>query len=130
MKDLDHLRYFLGLEVAYARRGYLVSQQKYISDILSRACLIDLRTTTTPIELHHRFSTFDDELLPNPTRYREIVGALVYLTISCPDIAYAVRVLSQFVSAPRSTHYATLLWVLRYLRGSLTCSLFFSASSS
>ena len=44
MKDLGHLRYFLGLEVAYARRGYLVSQQKYISDILSRACLTDLRT--------------------------------------------------------------------------------------
>ena len=54
----------------------------------------------------------------------------VYLTISRPDIAYVVRVLSQFVSAPRSTHYAALLRVLRYLRGSLTHSLFFSASSS
>ena len=52
MKDLGHLRYFLGLEVAYARRGYLVSQQKYTSDILSRACLTDIRTAATPIELH------------------------------------------------------------------------------
>ena len=51
MKDLGHLRYFLGLEVAYARRGYLVSQQKYISDIFSRVCLTDLRTTAAPIEL-------------------------------------------------------------------------------
>ena len=72
----------------------------------------------------------DGKLLPDPTRYRKIVGALVYLTISRPDIAYAVRVLSQFVSAPRSTHYAALLRVLRYFRGSLTRSLFFSASSS
>ena len=113
MKDLGHLRYFLGLKVAYARCGYLVSQQKYIFDILSRNCLTDLRTAATPIELHHRLSTSDGELLPDPTRYREIVGALVYLTISRPDIAYAVRVLSQFVSAPRSTHYAALLRVLR-----------------
>ena len=112
MKDLGHLRYFLGLEVAYARRGYLVSQQKYISDILSRACLTDLRTAATPIELHHWFSTSDDELLPESTRYREIVGTLVYLTISRLDIVYAVRVLSQFVSAPRSTQYAALLCVL------------------
>ena len=44
MKDLGHLRYFLVLEVAYAQRGYLVSQQKYTSDILSRVCLTDTRT--------------------------------------------------------------------------------------
>ena len=55
---------------------------------------------------------------------------LVYLTISRPDIAYVVRVLRQFVSALRSTHYAALVRVLRYLRDSLTRSLFFSASSS
>ena len=114
--QMGHLRDFLGLEVAYAQRGYLVSQQKYTSDLISRACLTDTRTAATPIELHHRLSSSDGELLSDPTRYRQIVGALVYLTISRPDIAYAVRVLSQFVSAPRSTHYAALLRVLRFLR--------------
>ena len=70
--------------------------------ILSRACLTDARTAATPIELHHRLSSSDDELLLKPTRYRQPVGALVYLTITRPDISYLVRVLSQFVSAPRS----------------------------
>ena len=98
MKDLGHLRYFLGLEVAYTQRGYLVSQQKYTSDILSRACLTDTRAAATLIELHHRLSSSDDELLPELTRYRQLVGALVYLTITRPDISYVVRVLSQFVS--------------------------------
>ena len=55
---------------------------------------------------------------------------LVYLTISQPDIASVIRVLSQFISVSRSTHYATIMDVLRYLRGTLTRSLFFSASSS
>ena len=112
MKDLGHLRYFLGLEVAYAQRGYLVSQQKYTSDILSRACHTDTRTAVTPIELHHRLSSSDGELLQELMRYRQLVGAFVYLTIIRPDISYTVRVLSQFVSAPRSTHYAALLRVL------------------
>ena len=56
------------------------------------------------------------------------MGALVYLTITRSDISYAACVLSQFVSA-RSTHYAAMLRVLRFLRGTLTQSLFFSASS-
>ena len=82
MKDLGHLRYFLGLEVAYAQRGYLVSQQKYTFDILSRACLTDARTAATPIELHHWLSSSNGELLPEPTRFRHLVGALIYLTIT------------------------------------------------
>ena len=94
MKDLGHLRYFLGLEVAYAQRGYLVSQQKYTSDILSRACLTNTQTAATPIEQHHRLSSSDSELLQEPTRYRQLVGALVYLTITRLDISYVVRVLS------------------------------------
>ena len=90
MKDLDHLHYFLGLEVAYTQRGYLVSQQKYTSDILSRVCFTDTRTAATPIELHHRLSSSNSELLPEPMRHRQLVGALVYLTITRPDISYAV----------------------------------------
>ncbi|XP_039115787.1 uncharacterized mitochondrial protein AtMg00810-like [Dioscorea cayenensis subsp. rotundata] len=123
MKDLGPIRYFLGLEVVYSRQGYLVSQQKYISDIFRRADITNLRTASTPIELHHWISSSDGELLPDPTRYRELVGALVYLTMTQPDIAYVFHVLSQFVSAPRSTHYAALLQVLHYLRGTISRSL-------
>ncbi|XP_039134235.1 uncharacterized mitochondrial protein AtMg00810-like [Dioscorea cayenensis subsp. rotundata] len=130
MKDLGPLRYFLGLEIAYYRRGYLVSQQKYISNIFRRADITDLRTASTPIELHHHLSSSDGEPLPDTTRYRALVGALVYLTITRPNISYVVRVLSQFVSVPRSTHYASLLRVLRYLRGTISRSLLFSATSS
>ncbi|XP_039123420.1 uncharacterized mitochondrial protein AtMg00810-like [Dioscorea cayenensis subsp. rotundata] len=130
MKDLGPLRYFLGLKVAYSRRGYLVSQQKYISTILQLADITDLRTAFTLIELHHQLSSSDGEPLSDPTRYRALVGALVYLTITWPNITYVVCVLSQFVSAPRSTHYAALLQVLCYLRGTISRSLLFSATSS
>jgi hypothetical protein len=72
----------------------------------------------------------DDEPLEDPTHYRHIVGSLVYLGFTRPDISYSVHILSQFVSAPTQIHYSHLLRVLCYLRGTSTRHLFFPHSSS
>ena len=134
MKDLGFLHYFLGIEVAYSYRGYLLLQQKYISDILARANLHDpaistSASCTTPMELHLKLRRDDGSPLPHPTRYRELVGSLIYLTATRPDISQAVQVLSQFMHAPTTAHYAALLRVLRYLRSTITRSLFYSSDS-
>ncbi|KAK8946453.1 hypothetical protein KSP39_PZI007004 [Platanthera zijinensis] len=129
MKDMGPLRYFLGLEISRSKRGILVSQQKYISDILSVAALTDNRTVDTPIELNLKLLPTGGEPLPDVSRYRQLVGMLVYLTMTRPDIAYAVSFVSQFVQAPRSAHYSAVLRILRYLRTSVNRSLFFSATS-
>ncbi|XP_058189468.1 secreted RxLR effector protein 161-like [Rhododendron vialii] len=107
MKNLGPLRYFLGIEVASSPQEYLLGQSK----------LFD-----TPLELHAKFSASDDVSLEDPTEYRELVGCLVYLTITRPDISYAVHIVSQFVSAHRTTHWAALLRILRYLCGTLQIS--------
>ena len=67
--------------------------------------------------------------LSDPSRYRHLVGSLVYLTVTRPDISHAVHILSQFVGAPTSVHYAHLLRVLRYLRGTTSRGLFYSRQS-
>lgn len=108
----------------------LLSQRKYISELLARAALTDERTAPTPMELHSKLSPTDGEPLSNPTRYRQLVGALIYQTVSRPDIANAVHIVSQFVSAPRSVHYAAVLRILRYLRGTISRSLFFPSTST
>ena len=72
----------------------------------------------------------DGTVLDNPTLYRQLIGGLVYLTVTRPDIAYPVHVLSQFLSAPRTTHYAAILHILRYIKGTLFHGLYFSAHSS
>ena len=82
------------------------------------------------MELHLQLQPNEGVPLTDPTRYRHLVGSLVYLTITRPDVAYVVHVLSQFVSAPTSVHYAHLLCVLRYLRATPSRGLFFSSSSS
>ena len=67
--------------------------------------------------------------MSNPSLYRRLVGSLVYLTVTRPDISYAVHQVSQYLSAPRSTHYAAVLRILRYLKGTLFHGLFYSAQS-
>ena len=103
---------------------------KYISDLLDRASLTDHRTVETPMELIVHLRATDDELLTDPTRYRHIMGSLVYLGVTHLDISHVVHILSQFVSASTQLHYTHLLRILRYLRGTISRRLFFPRSSS
>jgi hypothetical protein len=110
--------------------GFFLSQEKYIQDLLDHASLTDHRTAETPIELNIHLVATDGEPLEDLTRYRHIVGSLVYLGVTRPNFLYSVHILSQFVSAHTQIHYSHLLCVLRYLRGTISHRLFFPRSSS
>ena len=81
------------------------------------------------MDLHLQLRPTDGTPLEDPSQYRHIVGSLVYLTVTRPDIAHAVHILSQFVSAPTSIHFGHLLRVLRYLRGTSSQCLFYACDS-
>ncbi|GKV26673.1 hypothetical protein SLEP1_g35931 [Rubroshorea leprosula] len=130
MKDLGVLSYFLGLEVTSSDDGYLLSQVKYASDLVSKAELNDGKSVSTPLEPNVKLTPMDGSPLSDPTRYRQLVGSLVYLTTTRPDIAYAVHLVSQFMAAPRFTHYAAVLRIIRYVKGTLFHGLHFSTNSS
>jgi hypothetical protein len=129
MFDLGPLGYFLGIEVLQSTKGYYLSQYKYIQYLIARSSLTDKRTTATPIDIHLQLCLNDGSPLQDPSRYRHIVGNLVYLTITRPDIAHVVHILSQFISAPTLVHYGHLLHVLRYLRGTTSRGLFYDCNS-
>ena len=94
MSDLGPLRYFLGIEVSSSSDGFSISQEKYIQDLLARAALSDERTAETPMELNVNLRASDGELLTDPTRYHHLVGSLIHLAITRPDISYHIHILS------------------------------------
>jgi hypothetical protein len=130
MKDLGHLSYFLDLEISSNSTGYYLSQAKYASDLLSCAVLIDTKVVFTPIEMNARLTPLDGTPLSDATLYRQLVGSLVYLTVTRPDIAHAFHLVSQFLVAPHSTHYAAVIHIFRYIKGTTFHGLHFSAHST
>ena len=130
MKDLGSLNYFLGLEVYFSVDGYYLTQAKYTSDLISRASITDSKIVDTPIEHNCRLNSHDGEPLSDATLYRQLVGSLIYFTVTRPDISYATHVVNQFMAAPRSPHYDDVLRILRYLKGTNFDSLHFSSHSS
>jgi hypothetical protein len=85
--DIGPLRYFLGIEISSMPEGFFLSQEKYIQDLLDRASLTDHRTAETPMELNVHLKPTDGEPLEDPTHYHHIVGSLVYLSVTRPDIS-------------------------------------------
>jgi hypothetical protein len=82
------------------------------------------------MELIVHLTSSNGEPLEDPTCYRHIIGSLVYLGVTRPDILYSVHILNQFVSAPTQIQYSHLLRVLHYLCGTIACHLFFPRSTS
>ena len=91
MKDLEHLSYFLGLEITHFIDGLYITQAKYASELLSRAGLTDSKTIDTPVELNAFLTPTGGKTLSNPSLYNCLVGSLVYFTVTCPDISYVIH---------------------------------------
>ncbi|KAA0047306.1 Retrovirus-related Pol polyprotein from transposon TNT 1-94 [Cucumis melo var. makuwa] len=119
MKDLGSLNYFLGLEVSRRSDGYLLSQAKYASDLLARSGITDSNTASTPLDPNVHLTPCDGVPLEEASLYRQLVGSLIYLTVTRPDIAYVVHIVSQFMAAPRTIHFTVVLRILRYIKGTL-----------
>ncbi|XP_031255719.1 uncharacterized protein LOC116113701 [Pistacia vera] len=104
MKDLSSLRYFLGIEVAFSPKGFLLSQSKYITNILERPRLTDTKTVDTSLEFNIRYFPYDGTHLLDHTLNRTIVGIFVYRTSTHPDIAYVIHIISQFGASLTIVH--------------------------
>ena len=129
MKDLSPLHFFLGLKAIYNSSGLYLTQKKYTMDLLHRTKFQDVKPISSPTHTGHKLSLYDGDPLPNPTKYRSVVGALQYLTLTCPDIAFAVNQVCQFMHQPTTTHWIVVKRILRYLKSTPTYGLFYQPSS-
>lgn len=117
MKDLGLLKYFLGIEVARSPDGIYLCQRKYVLDILQDTFLLGAQPSGFPIEQNHTLASATGSFLTDLASYRRLVGRLVYLNVTRQDLAYSVRVLTQFMQKPREEHWTAALRVVRYLKG-------------
>ncbi|PNY15374.1 putative LRR receptor-like protein kinase [Trifolium pratense] len=118
MKDLGDLKYFLGIEVSRSKQEFFLSHQKYVLDLLAEIGNSVCQPVDTPIEVNHGLSILPDKIPTNKERYKRMVGKLIYLTHTRPDISYAVSVMSQFMHNPSEQHMCAVNHILAYLKSS------------
>ena len=123
-------RYFLGVELTYVVDGLYLHHHEYICDFLHDVGLLGAHLTTTPFPKGHRFTTNSGSLLTDLALYCHLIGQLLYLNFSRPDITYGVQQLSQFVGNPRQPHWEAALHILCYLKDFSSKSLFFPWNNS
>ncbi|KAJ0617172.1 putative RNA-directed DNA polymerase [Helianthus annuus] len=121
IKDLGVLKYFLGIEVLYSNDSVCLSQRKYCLDLLSEFGYLGCKPVGTPIEQSHLVTSKtskDIKFLDNITGFQKLIGKLIYLSLTRPDISYSVQFLSQFMHKPTQVHLDIALRLLRYLKQS------------
>lgn len=129
MKNLGGLKYFLGIEVARSKKGIFLSQQKYILDLLCEVGMLECKPADTPIVQNHRLGEHQNQVPTDKGRYQRLVGKLIYLSHTRPDIAYAVSVVSQFMHQPSKDHMEAVIRILRYLKSSPGKGLMFAKNN-
>nr|GEZ53462.1 retrovirus-related Pol polyprotein from transposon TNT 1-94 [Tanacetum cinerariifolium] len=126
MTDLGELQYFLGLEITQTQEGIFMFQKKYVADTLKKFNTQGCKIFSTPMNTNEKLRFEDDTEAADVSVYRSLVGRLIYLTHSHPDISYVVGVLSRFMHRPTKHHFGAMKRVLHYLAGTQDYGIWFS----
>jgi hypothetical protein len=132
VKDLGPLHFFLGIEVASNSGGMTLTQQKYARDILRRADMENCKSVPTPLCVTDKLSRHHGNKLGDKDAfvYRSIVGALQYLTLTRPDLSFAVNKVCQFLAQPADIHWEAVKRILRFVKGTLHTGLYLRKTGS
>ena len=117
MTDLGHLHYFLGLQVLQSQEGIFLSQSKYACDILRHFHMEDCKPAPSPFQSGVKLSVTCTSPEVDATLYRQLVGKLLYLTHTHPDLSFDVGLVARFMQNPRESHWKAAKRILRYVQG-------------
>ncbi|KAF5759181.1 putative RNA-directed DNA polymerase [Helianthus annuus] len=129
MTDLGTLHYFLGMEIKNDNGNIMLTQQKYAKNLLAKFKMENCREALTPMEYGLKLSKEDHEDEVDQNVYRMLVGSLMYLTNTRPDIMFAVNKVSQFMQRPKRSHWEASKRILRYIKGTINHGILYSKGS-
>lgn len=136
IKDLGQMKYFLGIEVVILETGVVLSQQKFVLDLLSEVGMSGCKPLSIPMPHnlklmpHQQGKDNIQDLCKHLKRYCGLVGKLIYLTMTRPDICFCMQTLSQFMQTPTKAHVAAAMSVVRYLKGTVGLGIHLSSQGN
>jgi hypothetical protein len=130
MKDMGPLHFFLGLEISQDASSIELYQAKYARDLLERFHMTDCKSTLTPFVLGVKLENGRETPLADNTLYIKLVGILLYLTHSRPDLSYAVGLVSRFMQELDELHWKAAKCILRYIQGTITFGIHYATDST
>ncbi|XP_059281293.1 uncharacterized mitochondrial protein AtMg00810-like [Lycium ferocissimum] len=125
IKDLGPLKFFLGMEFSRSKEGIIMNQRKYAMELISDMGISGAKPASTPLDLNQKLTikeyddisgVFGDDELTDKESYQKLIGKLLYLTLTRPDICYGVQTLSQFMQRPKKSHMEAGLRIVRYIK--------------
>ncbi|KAB2636175.1 hypothetical protein D8674_026709 [Pyrus ussuriensis x Pyrus communis] len=125
MTDLGKMRYFLGIEVIQGSGGIFISQRKYAQEILERFNMHQCNSVLNPIVPGFKLTKDEGGIKVDGTVYKQMVGSLMYLTATRPDLMFVVSLISRYMERPTEVHMQTAKRVLRYVKGTTDLGIFY-----
>jgi len=130
MSTMGELQYFLGLQVKQQSNGTFIHQSKYVKELLKKFSLQDCKSCSTPMTPTTQVDPDEDGKLVDQTLYRCMIGSLLYLTASRPDIMFATCVCARYQAAPRESHLTAVKRIFRYLKGTPRLGIWYPVSNN
>jgi hypothetical protein len=130
MSMIGELNYFLGLQVKQIAEGIFISQSKYAKDLVKRFGLDGKSRACTPMSTSVKISSDLAGKSVDPSLYRSMIGSLLYLTASRPDIAFNVGVCARFQANPKESHLTAVKRIIKYVNDTLSYGIWYSRETN
>jgi hypothetical protein len=113
---MEELTFFLGIQVKQTKQGIFVHQAKYTKDLIKKFNMVELKPVSTTMSSAASLGSDEDGEAVDQREYMSMIGSLLYLTVTRPDIQFIVGLCARFQASPRSSHRTTVQRVFRYLK--------------
>ncbi|CAL2249531.1 unnamed protein product [Prunus armeniaca] len=130
MSDLGLMHYFLGIEINQEEDDIFICQKKYTENLLKKFKMYGCKTVATPLITNEKLRKEDGSSKANESVYRSLIGSLLYLTTTRPDIMYSTSLLSRFMQNPSQIHYGAAKRILRYLQGTIDYGIWYKPTTN